>query len=121
MILKMKKYFPFFFSCFFLLACSNNEQPSIPNSVLPKEQMAQIMVDVHLMEASMNLAMYSPEKIITTKQKLNANIFKKNNISKKQFDDSFDFYSKNQELLTEVYQLVLDNLSKMQAEEMNKK
>jgi hypothetical protein len=51
----------------------------------------------------------------------NTDVMKKNNITKKQFDDSFEFYSRNPVLLTEVYQLVLNNLSKMQAEVVNNK
>ncbi|NBX87236.1 MAG: DUF4296 domain-containing protein [Bacteroidetes bacterium] len=45
---------------------------------------------------------------------------KKNNITKKQFDESFRFYSLHPKMLSEVYQIVLNNLSKMQAE-VNKK
>jgi len=46
---------------------------------------------------------------------------KKNNITKKQYDDSYNFYTQHPALLNEVYDLVLNDLSKMQAEVTNKK
>ena len=107
----------------FFTACSGEQEIKIPDNVLSKDKMAQVMLDIHLMEASMNLTGGNPNKIDLpgSSVPLNIDVLKKNNITKKQFDDSFSFYTNNPELLSEVYQKVLNELSKMQAEVSNKK
>ena len=117
--MKMKKFAVLFLSIL-LLACSSKQVESIPDSVLPEEKMAEVLVDIHLLEATMNLTPYTPgqiaaigDTVVTT-----VDVFKKNNISKKQYDESFEFYTQHPELLSEIYQLVLNNFSKMQAETM---
>ncbi|MBI5541329.1 MAG: DUF4296 domain-containing protein [Bacteroidia bacterium] len=91
----------------------------IPDTVLSKNKMAALMVDVQLMEAAMNTNIMKTEFSPATPP--NTNILKKHGISKKQFDESFEYYAQHPELFAEIYQLVLDDLSKMQAEVMNKK
>ncbi len=118
----MKKIFPLL--CIILIcACTSiEERPSIPDTVFSQEKMAEVMVDVHLLEASLNVNVYNKDQIIVANNiQPNSDILKKNNVTKKQYEESFAFYSQNPLLLTEVYQLVLNNLSKMQAEVMNKK
>ena len=117
----MKRLFLLF--CILVQACSSDKTVVVPDSVFPKEKMATLMLDVHLLEASMNLNAASPENIasIGGNGGPTSDILKKHNITKKQFDESFDFYTKNPQLLSEVYQLVLNDLSKMHAEVMNKK
>ena len=85
--------------------------------------MAAVMVDVHLLEASMNVIGVGEGRINlgTDGAPLDIDVLKKHNITKKQFDESFNFYSNNPQLLSEVYQMVLNDLSKMQAEVTNKK
>lgn len=109
--------------CLFFAACSGEKTVSIPDTVLSKEKMADVMVDIHLMEASMNITGVNPSRIDLAggNVSLNIDILKKHNLTKKQFDESFNFYSNNPELLSEVYQQVLNNLSKLQAEVSNKK
>ena len=105
--------------CILLFACTNKEAVHIPATILPKDKMAALMLDIHLLEATMNTNIMKTEFLPAAP--LHTDIFKKNGVSKKQFDDSFDFYAKHPELFSEVYQVVLDDLSKMQAEVMNKK
>lgn len=106
----------------FLCACTSiEERPRIPDTVLSQEKMAEVMVDIHLLEAALNVSAYSRDQIVANPIIPDSDVLKKNNITRKQYEESFDFYSKNPLLLTEVYQLVLNNLSKMQAEVMNNK
>ena len=118
----MKKVITLFLYMF-LFACSHKQTESIPDTILPKEKMAEVLTDVHLLEAMMNTNTLTPGKISSTNIAIPPaiDVFKKNNISKKQYDESFDFYTKHPEMLSEIYQQVLNNLSKMQAQTMNKK
>ena len=116
----MRIYIKIFFLSF-LAACSGDSKVNIPDTVLPEEKMADVMVDIHLLEAALNISTYNKDRVTTGNINPSSDILKKNHITKKQFDTSFDFYSRNPKLLGEVYQLVLNDLSKMQAQVMNKK
>jgi hypothetical protein len=105
--------------CISLFACSEKKSVSIPDTVLSKEKMAVVLVDIHLMEACMNMNINNDKN--SGSAPLVADVFKKNKITKKQYDESFEFYTQNPQLLGEIYQSVLNDLSKMQAQVMNKK
>lgn len=111
------------FVCLFLVACSGEPTITIPDTILQKDKMAAVILDMELLEASMNITGVGAGKIdiAGSSISLKMDVLKKNNINKKQFDDSFTFYTNNPKLLSEVYETVLDNLSKMQAELTNKK
>jgi len=117
----MMQKFTLIIACFLFFACSGKKTVSIPETILPKEKMAEVMLDIHLLEATMNLNATSADKMNPANPSPNFDVLKKNNISKKQYDESFDFYSQHPELLIEIYQTVLNDLSKMQAEVTNKK
>ncbi len=117
----MKQLITIFCITFFCACTSIDERPSIPDTVLSQEKMAEVMVDVHLLEATLSVNAYSKDQIVTNPIMPNSDVLKKNNVTKKHYEESFGFYCQNPILLTEVYQLVLNNLSKMQAEVMNKK
>jgi hypothetical protein len=117
----MKKLLSVFWVVF-LFGCASIDSPeSLPDSILSEEKMAEVMVDIHLLEATLNSSNFIRDHVVMNSINPNTDVMKKNNITKKQFDDSFEFYSRNPVLLTEVYQLVLNNLSKMQAEVVNNK
>ena len=112
--------------CTLLVACSNEGTDTIPPTVLSKEKMAAVMVDIHLLEAAMSLNNLSgsiPSKVTITKDTATykMEVFKKHGISKEQYKDSFYFYTQHPTFFTEVYQLILNDLSKMQAEVTNRK
>lgn len=110
------------FCILFLGSCTSIEdRVAIPDTVLSQEKMSEVLVDVHLLEASLNVSTYNRDQVVVSTIYPNSDVLKKNNVTKKQYQESFDFYSRNPLLLTEVYQLVLNNLSKMQAEVMSKK
>jgi hypothetical protein len=118
----MKKLVPFCL-LFLLFSCTaiEDQEAAIPADVLPKEQMARVMTDIHLLEASLSVGTYAKDNVMMQNIKPSTDILKKNGITKETYDLSFDFYSRNPNLLTEVYQLVLNDLSKMQAEVMTGK
>jgi len=116
--MKMKKNILLFLSVI-LFACSDEQTESIPQTILSQEKMAEVLVDIHLLEASMNVNI-NPAMIASVDQQVGTDVFKIHNINKQQYDESFIYYSQKPKQLQEVYQLVLNNLSKMQAEVMSK-
>ena len=108
-------------ACLLFFSCSEKKAVIIPENILPKQKMAEVMVDINLLEATMSLNITNKDKVSVGNPTPDFNVLKKNNISKKQYDESFYFYSQKPDLLNEVYQIVLDDLSKMQAQVVNKK
>jgi hypothetical protein len=115
----MKKLLSVYFVVFLFGCSSIDSAVTIPDDILSNEKMAEIMVDIHLLEATLNISTYSKDHVVMNAINPNSDILKKNNITQKQYKESFEFYAQNPVLLTEVYQLVLNSLSKMQAEVMN--
>ncbi len=109
------RYSLVFLLSFLLVACSSDEATRIPDSVLSKEKMAEVLVDVHLLEAALATGSVGENGVSPT------DLLKRHHVTKKQYDESFYFYSQNPLLLGEIYQLVLNELSKMQGQAMNKK
>lgn len=106
----------------FLTACTSIEDRAvIPDTILSQEKMAEVMVDVHLLEAALNVNALSRDQQIMNSIHPDSDILKKHNVTREKYQESFTFYSQNPLLLAEVYQFVLNNLSKMQAEVMTKK
>ncbi len=91
--------------------------------------MAAVMADIHLLEAALgsNFLKLEPQThisknkdttVLTVKdQKDNMvlELLKKNNVSSEEYKRSYIFYTAHPELLTEVYRLVINNLSELQA------
>lgn len=105
--------------CFFFFACSKSPETKIPDTVLSKEKMAEVMLDIQLYESSMSISLFKEENVLLEIPK--TNILKKHGLSKNQFDESFEFYSQHPEMFSEVYTIVLNDLSRMQAEITNSK
>lgn len=102
-----------------LISCNSEDKSiSIPTTTLSKEKMIGIMLDIHISEATMNMTPIN--KNVSEKPVPAIDVLKKNSISKEQFDESFIFYTQHPLLLNEIYDEVMDSLSKMQAEVMGK-
>lgn len=111
----------FIILCSLLFSCAEEVQKTIPKDVFSKEKMAAVLLDMHLMEANMSLNAYNLSIPANNKIVIGFDVFQKHKITKKQYNESFEYYSLNPEQLTEVYQLVLEELSKMQAEVASRK
>ena len=100
---------------FLLFSCGQDEgQVAIPSDVLPKEKMAQVITDIHLAEA--NASLYTLPDSVSSEKLHFEKIFAKHKITKIQYDKSISFYIDHPELLNEVYEKVLNELSRMQGE-----
>ncbi len=109
------------FTCLLLFACAEEKKEVIPSDIIPKQKMADIMLDVHLLEAAMSLNTFRTDMVSNGNPTPAFDVFGKNKITEEQYNESFEYYAQHPEQLNEIYQLVMENLSKMQAEVMNKK
>jgi hypothetical protein len=111
----------FIFSLIIALAGCGDSAGDAPDGLLAPAKMAEVMVDVQLLEASLNLGTMNPQRVqhVGSIARLDADVMKKHAITRKQYDESFNYYCLHPKQLSEVYQLVLNKLSRMQAEVMN--
>ncbi|MBL7883895.1 MAG: DUF4296 domain-containing protein, partial [Bacteroidia bacterium] len=76
---------------FLAVACKENTEEQIPDYVIPAEKMATVLVDVHLLEASLNVGLganaVNPSfigKAVT--EQVNEDVLKKHGVSKQLYD-----------------------------------
>lgn len=76
--------------------------------------MAAVIADIHLAEAEANIHMLPDSS--SGKKISYGTIFEKHSVTKQQYEESLSFYISHPELLDEIYEAVLNELSKMQGE-----
>ncbi len=105
-----------FFTILLSTACNSPEpQVVIPSNMISEDSMVRILVDVHLVEASINMGLLNNPVNPTQTDKIYP-VFKKHSITRQQYDSSLNFYSSNPQLLNKIYERVIANLSQKQAE-----
>ncbi len=70
-------------------------------------------------DAAVNLSNYGQPNFPSDKEKLFLQIYAKNKLSKKQFEESFAYYTAHPEMFKKIYEDVLTGLSRKQAEIAN--
>ena len=101
--------------CFILASCSADEKEvPIPENVLDKETFSEVVLDFTLAESAsgINILNVQGGKTDTVYA---FNPLLDNNVKRETFDTTLYFYSHNPKLFKEVYELVLEKLSKLQA------
>ncbi len=101
-----------------LFAC-NEAVETIPDNVLSKEDMISVMVDVQLIEAALSLN--QSEEAKETAYYNYDSVLKKHNLSREKFVHSFKYYAEHPGLMEQIYEEMLSELSKRQAEVENEK
>ncbi len=96
-------------------ACANEPIEEKPTSVLSSKKMAEILLDVQLLEASLNINRYPIDTSSSSPTAPTLEIFEKNNITPQQFRESMRYYSNHLDTLNYIYELVLNDLSKLKA------
>jgi hypothetical protein len=102
--------FLFLFSVF---ACNSAKtEIAIPSGILTKDSMVSVLVDLQLLQATIDLGLISG--VEKPKDKF-YNIFKNHGISRSQYDSSLEFYSSHPETLSKMYVKIISELSRKQA------
>jgi len=90
---------------------------SKPSGTLSEKQMIDVLVDIHLTEATMKIANDSLARLNDTTQMRQrfAEVFKKNDIDPDDFNASLDYYLKHIEDLDKIYVEVINRLTELEA------
>jgi hypothetical protein len=106
---------------FILNACgSRDEKLKIPDNIIPPEQMVSVLVDFHLVEASIIKAQQRNEDVNALSDFYYHSILKKHKINRKKFEESILFYSRHMKEMHNIYQQVVVELSKTQSRIISK-
>jgi hypothetical protein len=111
------RFFTFILILFMLFSCGGKKEEVIPDDILPHKKMVMLLCDVHMAEAA-----YQIHNLGTTDSTKNIaygyyrKIFEKNKISEADFKKSFLYYSQHPDVLNKIYQDVITEMSKRQAE-----
>ena len=92
------------------------KQDQIPENIISVEQMDEVLIDIHLAEAALKYKRAKGEKFKFYSNQYFDHIFKKHNISKKQFEESLKYYYKHEEQLDDIYENVLEELERIKKE-----
>ncbi|TND08244.1 MAG: hypothetical protein FD123_2499 [Bacteroidetes bacterium] len=109
----------FFILPFLLFACGEKKTAvPVPADLIPRDKMVEVMTDVHLLEAAMQISSVpGPEH----KEFANYDIFKKYGYTHDQYERSIAWYSTRLEDFDKMYDEVLARISRKMAEEMGAK
>ncbi len=106
----------FFFVLIFLAACKGNKTPA---DILDKEQMAGLLTEIHMADASMYSLYQVPDTLYKYGTGKYLAIFKKYHTDSVQFKKSFKYYSLKPDILSDIYEQITDNLKK-KSDSLNK-
>ena len=105
--------------CVLIFGCSKKEE-KIPPDIIQKDIMVRVMTDMHLAESHAQFSSaYDNSK--NTKQSYYKFIFDKYKISYEQFMKSWKYYTAHPEIFSKIYDEVITELSKKQAEASKEK
>ncbi len=113
----VKKHLLLFFILilFFVSCTSKSNEVVIPEAILSKDSMIQILADIHLAESEATLYPYNDSLGIINLPAYYKYIFEHHKIDTAVFTHSMNFYLANPELMNSVYSGVIDELSKRHA------
>jgi hypothetical protein len=92
-----------------------------PAHLLSQDQMIKLIADMQLLEATVNLKNAQRQSLQKKDTLVYGDIFKKYNSSYSEFQENFSFYSSKPEVLSKIYDEVIIELTRMQAEDDQKK
>jgi len=114
----MKQTLLILFTLLCFIGCKDNTVV-IPANVLTQQELVPILADIQIAQASQIIFEYSDTIRYSLKQ-YQMEILKKKNISEEKFQESMEFYSEHPELLKEIYDEVVNELSRREGELENK-
>lgn len=104
-----------------LFACKNKPKVlgSKPDWLLERDSMVIVMTDIHILEGAR-----VGEKSIGDERPISAHynkLWEKHQLTAARYDSNFAFYTKRPKLMDAIYEEVLENLSKIEAENKTRK
>ena len=103
---------------FFLSSCTQKVDNILtpPDDLIPRDEMVDIIVDMHIYDAIMVTNQKKSKKPHESKYYFYKSVMEKHNITKEKFERNFEYYHQDIDVMDEIYADVITKLSKMQSE-----
>lgn len=98
---------------FLLVSCAGEEAPLPPANAIPEDRFVPVMVDVHLVEATINQKFGRIDDTTSSSQRYYEALFEKHHITRTEFDSTFNYYKRNPRQMEKIYQQVNDSLESL--------
>jgi hypothetical protein len=111
------KRWAFILSIAMLAVSCSSLLSSKPSGTLSEKQMTDVLVDIHLTEATLRIANDSLARLSDTTELRNrfAQVFKKNDVTPDDFNSSLNYYLEHIEELDKIYVEVINRLTELEA------
>lgn len=113
MYLKNKNFIFFIALLFLFVRCGDENEDTVPNSIISKEKFTKLLTDFLLAESATNLNIKQVD-ITKFDSTYKFNPLRENHVTKSQYDSAVNFYSKHPQLYKQIYDDALLLLSDMQ-------
>lgn len=117
---RMKKLAAIGYVLFALSSCHNGSSPRVPAGIIQPDSMVQVLLDIHIFQAMLQLGYYQKDSAQGVANKFSA-LLKKHHLTDEQYNKSLKYYGYHPALLDDIYEKVLNNLSQQKAELQGKK
>lgn len=97
-----------FLNIILLTACVG--APEIPEGTIPEQQMTELLVDFHLLEAKIEQLGVKPDSAKKVYSHFADQLYKKYDVDSAQYQKSLLFYLDNPEIMHDIYEVVVDSL-----------
>jgi hypothetical protein len=98
-----------------LANCQRPEEAVPPSSLLPKEKMVQLLVELHLNESRVEAAHLRADSAQALYNHLQKDMFWRHEVSDSAFWQSYRYYAVHNKDLDEMYGIVLDSIAMRKA------
>ncbi len=103
-------------SSLFLSSCSNKEELHIPDGVLSKEKMVKLMTRIYIIDGATDQQNFASGITMPADPKVSyARFLPVDSLSYDDFKKSYDFYLSHPAELTDIYDEVLNEISRLEA------
>ena len=113
------RHFSIYIITLLLFSCSESKET--PENILSEDQFVEVLTEFQLTESIVRLGYHRTDDSLHHNDSLYNAMFRKMNVSRVDFDSNYNYYVKDPETFSKIYEKVITNLSKESAELDQKK
>jgi len=103
-----------------LASCHGDNSVRVPAGIISPDSMVQVLTDVHIFQATLQLGYFKSDSVQVTAKAFD-DILKKHHLTQGEYSKCLEYYCYHPDLFDDIYEKVLNNISKQKAELLGKK
>lgn len=96
---------------FLFFSCAEEAETAAPVNLIPTEKMISLIVDLQVLESHYQRTFQRPDLYRRSLDSSSYFIFKDHEVTKRQFDSSYQYYALQTQVLYSMYEAALDSLN----------